>query len=160
MIGVRVQNLNKLSINCGKTLQNWALKIMDFFIFPINKFGLLIIRSSNHLLGCCMTFSNFVCKPRVICESFLSWFSIVTRLTQWKVVWACSGSSREWRDQSTVGHKYPVLQSDRGKTTWPNSYWQERTKRDNYWYCCTSWCKSRAKRKKKKWKSTKIWKTD
>ena len=160
MIGVRVQNLNKLSINCGKTLQNWALKIMDFFIFPINKFGLLIIRSSNHLLGCCMTFSNFVCKPRVICESFLSWFSIVTRLTQWKVVWACSGSSREWRDQSTVGHKYPVLQSDRGKTTWPNSYWQERTKGDNYWYCCTSWCKSRTKRKKKKWKSTKIWKTD
>ena len=30
--------------------------------------------------------------------------------------------------------KYSVWQSHRGKTTWPNSYWQERTKWDNYWY--------------------------
>ena len=50
------------------------------------------------------------------------------------MVWACSGRiSREWTDQSTVGHKYPVWQSDRTKMTWPNSYWQERTKGDNYW---------------------------
>ena len=64
------------------------------------------------------------------------------------MVWACfRRSSREWKDQSTVGHKYPVWQSDRGKAAWPNSYWQERTKENNYWYCCTSWWNSRGKRK-------------
>ena len=42
-----------------------------------------------------------------------------------------------------------VWQSDRGKTTWPNSYWQQRTEEDNYWYCCSSWCKNRGKRKRK-----------
>ena len=50
-----------------------------------------------------------------------------------------------------------MWQSDRGKTTWPNTYSQERTKKGDYWYCCTSWCKGREKRLKK-WKIPKIWK--
>ena len=33
--------------------------------------------------------------------------------------------------------------------TWPTSYWQEKTKGHNYWYCCTSWCKGKGKRKRK-----------
>ena len=55
-----------------------------------------------------------------------------SRLEQLKVVWTRSESnSREWSDQSAKGHKYPEWQSNRGKATWPNSYWQERTKGDN-----------------------------
>ena len=62
----------------------------------------------------------------------------VTKKVHWDICkknGSCSGRSiREWRDQSTVRQKYPVWQSHRGKTTWPNSYWQERTKWDNYSY--------------------------
>ena len=82
-------------------------------------------------------------------ESSLGYLQKEQVRTQRKVVWACSRrSSREWTDQSTVEHKCPVWQSDRGQTTWPNSYCQERTKGINYWYCCTSWYKSRGKRKR------------
>ena len=70
-------------------------------------------------------------------------------ITQWNVVWACSGRSiREWGDQNTVEHKYLVWQSDGGKTTWPNSYWQKRIKGDNYWYWCASWYEGRGKKRK------------
>ena len=67
------------------------------------------------------------------------------------MVCACSGkSSREWRDQSTVEHKYSVWPSDRDKTTWLNSYWQERIKEDN---CCTSWCNKKEKEKVEKYQN-------
>ena len=56
-------------------------------------------------------------------------------------------SSRKWRSESVVEYNCLVWQHDRGKKTRHNFYWRERAKGDHHQYCCTSWCKSRGKRK-------------
>ena len=55
-------------------------------------------------------------------------------------------SSRKWRSESVVRYQCSVWQHDRGKKNRHNFNWQERSKGDNHWYCCTNWCKSRGKR--------------
>ena len=46
-----------------------------------------------------------------------------------------------------VGYQDSVWQRDRGKKTRHNFNCQEGAEGDNHRYCCTSWCKSRGKRK-------------
>ena len=53
----------------------------------------------------------------------------------------------ENEEVKVLRYQCSVWQCERGKKTRHNFNWQERAKGDDHRYCCTSWCKSRRKRK-------------